>query len=259
MYLKAIILGIVEGATEFLPISSTGHLILMGHALEFTGEQAATFSVAIQLGAILAVVIVYRQFFLELFALKTRRAWRRIFLISCTTLPALIAGALLHEWVKSLFTPLTVAAALFTGGVLMLIVEKLIKPKAKIFEIDDMTTKQALIIGVSQCVALWPGMSRSASTIIGGILSGLDYELAAKYSFIAAVPIMFAAFAFEILTNFNHLSSEGLSLIGVGFVTSFITAFFAIVGFLKILKKYKFTPFAIYRIALSIIVIYVLF
>ncbi len=251
--IKAAILGVVEGVTEFIPVSSTGHLILMGDFLSF-GHHAATFEVAIQLGAILAVVIVYWSFFKRYLSLKH---WfsRESALVLVAITPALILGALLHDVIKSLlFGSSTVVYALAVGGVIMILVDRLkIEPTAG--DVAQITFKQALIVGLCQCVALWPGMSRSGSTIVGGILAKLDYATAAKFSFIISVPVMMAAVCFDLLKSAATLTAYDVQLIGVGFAVSFGVAILAIKWFLKMLTRLRLTPFGIYRMCLAFILL----
>ncbi|MGC8659892.1 MAG: undecaprenyl-diphosphate phosphatase, partial [Desulfomonilaceae bacterium] len=203
----AVILGIVLGLTEYLPVSSAGHLIVVGAALNFTGPKATCFQVFIQIGAISAAVVMFRHRFLGLIPFisvpheERFSGWRGIILLVLTTIPAVIVGAIFHHAIKTyLFGPLTVAGALGVGGIAIIIAEKL-KPSAKTFIIDDVTYSQAIKIGLIQCLALWPGVSRSASTILGGLFCGLDRRIAAEYSFIAAVPILTAAAVYDLYKN----------------------------------------------------------
>ncbi|HEX7259977.1 MAG TPA: undecaprenyl-diphosphate phosphatase [Candidatus Saccharimonadia bacterium] len=260
--IDAIILGIVEGLTEFLPVSSTGHLILVGHLLGFTGATAATFEVFIQLGAILAVVWIYRQRFLSLLSLAPSKSGvqgrRGIMLLVITTLPALIFGFLLHDFIKtSLFTPLTVALALGVGGVVIILFEKFHTPK-KAATLNTITVRQAAAIGFFQVLALWPGVSRAGATIIGGMVSGLDRKTAVEYSFLAAVPVMLAATGYDLLKSLPNLQPSDIPLFAVGFVTSFIAALIAIKWLLKLVQTQTFTAFGWYRIVLALIVVLVL-
>ncbi|XPV77913.1 MAG: undecaprenyl-diphosphate phosphatase [Desulfovibrio sp.] len=260
-FLIPVILGIVEGITEFLPISSTGHLIIAGHLLGFTGEKAATFDVIIQLGAILAVVVLYKERFIGLlFPPKdksmTFSGMHGIWLLLLTTIPASILGLLIHDKIKEhLFTPTTVAWALGVGAIIILIVEGL-KKTEKFSRLDDITPMLAFGIGCFQCLALWPGFSRSASTIMGGMLLGANRKLAAEYSFIAAVPIMVAATGYDFLKNYTLFESGDLIFLAIGFVTSFISAWFAVKGFIYLLSKLTLRPFAYYRLVLAPLVIF---
>ncbi|MBG0790001.1 MAG: undecaprenyl-diphosphate phosphatase [Desulfovibrionaceae bacterium] len=250
----AIILGIVEGLTEFLPISSTGHLIITGHLLDFTGPKAETFEVIIQLGAILAVVVLYRQRFMGLIKPNPDQRFSGPFglwLLFLTSLPAVIVGLLTHDYIKEyLFTPYTVAIALAVGAVLIFIVEAKDK-RASVTTLDEITPGLALGIGVFQCLALWPGFSRSAATIMGGMLLGARRTVAAEYSFIAAVPIMFAATSYDFMKSYQLFELNDLLFLLIGFVVSFLSAWLAIKGFIYLLGKLTLRPFAVYRLALA--------
>lgn len=249
----AVILGIVEGLTEFLPVSSTGHLILTGHLLGFTGPKADTFEIVIQLGAILAVVALYRKRFLGLLQNDPAlpfSGFNGLWLLFLTSLPASVVGLLVHKYIKAyLFSPVTVAWALGVGALMIFIVEWLPK-KERALVLDDITPKQALGIGLFQCLALWPGFSRSAATIMGGMLLGVRRTVAAEYSFIAAVPIMFAATGYDFLKNYELFKIDDLLFLGVGFCVSFISAWLAVKLFIFLLGKLTLRPFAVYRLAL---------
>lgn len=250
----AFILGIVEGLTEFLPISSTGHLIITGHLLDFTGPKAETFDVVIQLGAILAVVVLYWDRFVGLLKPNPEQKFSGtygIWLLFLTSLPAVIVGLLAHGYIKEhLFSPHTVAVALAVGAVLIFIVEAMNK-EDRVTSLDEITPKLALGIGLFQCLALWPGFSRSAATIMGGMLLGARRTVAAEYSFIAAVPIMFAATGYDFLKNYQLFETNDLIFLLIGFVVSFISAWLAIKGFIFLLGKLTLRPFAVYRLALA--------
>ncbi|WP_320169738.1 undecaprenyl-diphosphate phosphatase [Maridesulfovibrio sp.] len=255
----AAILGIVEGLTEFLPVSSTGHLIITGHLLGFTGEKAATFEVAIQLGAILAVVVLYWPLFLGLIMPQQRKRFsgvRGLYMLFLTSLPASLLGLLTHDYIKEyLFTPYTVAWALGVGAIMILIVEKK-ERKPVYFTIDEITPKLALGIGCFQCLALWPGFSRSAATIMGGMLLGAKRKVAAEYSFIAAVPIMFAATGYDMLKSYQLFSSADIPFLAVGFIVSFISAWAAVKGFIYLLGKLTLRPFACYRLIIAPLILF---
>lgn len=250
----AIILGLVEGITEFLPVSSTGHLILAGHLLGFTGAQADSFDVFIQLGAILAVVVCYRNLFGSVFKAPTEAGFsgtRAMFFLAVTTLPALVLGKLLHAHIKMyLFTPTTVAMGLALGAVWILITEHFFRHRDP-HGLEIMTWKLALYVGLYQCLAMWPGMSRSTCTILGGMLIGLDRRSATEYSFFAAVPIMCAACAYDLLKSWHLLSAADLPVFATGFVVSFFCAWGSIRFLLHYVSRHSFKAFAWYRLAVA--------
>jgi undecaprenyl-diphosphatase len=250
-FIIAFLLGVLEGATEFIPISSTGHLILVGDALSFTGPVADTFKIAIQLGAILAVVVLYPAVFKRAL---TPRHWfsRENRLILTAIAPAMGLGFLFYDLIKThLFGTTTVMLALFIGGIIMIIAEKTIGDTGETASFETLTFKQALTVGICQCAALWPGMSRSASTIIGGLISGMSHKFAAEFSFIIAVPVMVAAVGYDMLKSAAFLDKHSLILIAIGFTASFVVAVLSMLTFLKILSRFKLIPFAVYRIVLS--------
>jgi undecaprenyl-diphosphatase len=253
----AAILGVIEGLTEFLPVSSTGHLIIAGHLLGFVGDTASSFEVVIQLGAILAVVCLYWQRFTRLLpkrkgSLIRERSnldgWPGIWRIGLATFPALTVGYLARHAIKDrLFNPEAVTLALAVGGVAILLVEKY-KLQRSTNAIDRITTIQALGVGVFQILALWPGTSRAAATIVGGMLVGLDRKSAAEFSFLIAVPVLFAAGGYELLKLRDQLAAPDALGLALGFVVSFIVAMLAIKGFVRFLTHGKLIPFAWYRI-----------
>ncbi len=255
----AVIMGIVEGLTEFVPVSSTGHLIIVGNLLNFKGDAAKCFEVFIQLGAILAVVWLYWDRFIGLlFPPKDKQVkfsgLRGIWLLILTTVPASIAGFFLHDIIKKyLFSPVSVVLALAVGAIAIIIVEKY-KPTPHTKTLDELTGKQALIVGLFQCLSLWSGMSRSASTIMGGMLCRLDRKVAAVYSFLAAVPIMFAATFYDLYKSRAFLHTSDIPYFAVGFVVSFIFAAIAVKTFIKLLSRWTLVPFAVYRLIISVIV-----
>ncbi|HEY2921511.1 MAG TPA: undecaprenyl-diphosphate phosphatase [Candidatus Binatia bacterium] len=256
----AVVLGIVEGVTEFLPVSSTGHLIIAGHLLGFIGEKASSFEVAIQLGAILSVVFLYWRRFLALVPTGPRAfvsgasnltGWSGLWRIVLATVPALSVGYLARHVIKDkLFTPEAVTSALVVGGVLILIVERLTS-RQRANTLDTLTFRQALGVGLFQILALWPGTSRAAATIVGGMLLGLDRKSAAEFSFLIAVPVLFAATGYELIKMRNQLAFEDSLQLGIGFVVSFIVALVAVKGFVSFLEHGKLTPFAWYRIVVA--------
>ena len=253
----AVILGVVEGLTEFLPISSTGHLILTGHLLGFVGPKAETFEIVIQLGAILAVVTLYWDRFLGLLQFSSEKAFsgaRGLWLLFLTSLPASILGLLLHSYIKQhLFSPMTVGIALAVGAIMIFVVEAKDKAESTL-SLDDITPRQALGIGMFQCLALWPGFSRSAATIMGGMLLGIQRTIAAEYSFIAAVPIMFAATGYDLFKNYGLFEPADLLFLAVGFMVSFISAWVAVKAFIVLLGKLTLRAFAVYRLALALLI-----
>ncbi len=253
-YLAALILGIVEGLTEFAPVSSTGHLILAGHIIGFEGDKAKTFEIIIQLGSILAVVVLYWKRLIGLLNVKKTQGLNLLHII-LAMIPAVILGLLIHDFIKSaLFSPKTVAIGLIAGGILMIFAEKK-RGTVVANDLDKITYKQAFGIGLFQCLALWPGFSRSGSTIAGGILLGTNHKTAAEFSFIVAVPMMIAASGLDFVKSYDQLSSSDFGFFAVGFVTAFVVAMVAIVFFLKLLSKIKLTPFAAYRFVLAVLVL----
>lgn len=256
----ALILSIVEGLTEFLPVSSSGHLILAGELLDFVGAKAKVFDVVIQLGAILAVVVIYWKRFWGLVQPQpyVRFAGARgITLLFLTTLPACLAGLFLHSAIKEyLFNPATVMVALVVGALCMIFVERRRAPKATCVTLDDMTPRLALGIGLFQCLALWPGFSRSAATIMGGMLLGARRPVAAEYSFIAAVPVMVAATGYDLLSNISLFTAADIPFFLVGMVGSFVSAILAVKVFVALVGRMTLIPFAIYRLLLAPFVYY---
>ncbi len=264
----AVILGIVEGITEYLPISSTGHLILAGEALQFTGERAKTFEVVIQLGAILSVLVLYRERFLALLKGVSLKAFSRAALgeagifgvaglvkLALVSVPALCLAAVFGKVIKGyLFYPLPVAAALAIGAVVIVVVDRE-DEHHRGSSLEELTWKQALMIGCVQCCALWPGMSRSASTIIGGMLVGLNRKAAAEFSFLAAVPILAAAAAHDLFEAAATFTAEDVRLVAIGFVVSFFTALVAVKLFIEMVSRISLRPFAYYRLALALVVV----
>jgi undecaprenyl-diphosphatase len=266
--LVGVIMGLVEGLTEFAPVSSTGHLILTGHLLGFQGTvRASTFEVVIQLGSILAVIMVFWKRILSLLGLykghvyeheveegeelKSAKNQLNILHIIITCLPAVIVGLLFHDMIKEhLFGPTTVVLALVVGGILMIVAEKVKRPIIS-RSLDEVSYKQALGVGLFQCIALWPGFSRSGSTISGGLLLGLNRQTASELSFLVAVPMMFGASGKDLYESWEHLSMADLPLFIAGFITAFLVALVAIKFFLRIIKSISLTPFAIYRFILA--------
>jgi undecaprenyl-diphosphatase len=249
----AIILGIIEGLTEFLPVSSTGHLILAGHLLDFTGEKEKTFSIFIQLGAIMAVVVFYWKRIVSILSFNFKEGLNILHII-CAMLPAVIIGLLFHDLIKEyLFSPQTVIIALAAGGFLLIFAEKKNHPVTS-KSLDDLSYSQAFRIGLFQCLALFPGFSRAGATIAGGILTGANHKTAAEFSFLVAVPMMVAASGLDLVKSYKVITIYDVDLFITGFVSAFFVAILAIMFFLKLLSKVKLTPFAYYRFVLAGIV-----
>lgn len=260
--LKALILGIVEGMTEFLPISSTGHLILAGSLLNFTGEKVKVFQIAIQGGAILAVCWEYRAKIMAVASgLFRNDAGARRFVINvCIAfLPAAILGVMFSANIKAvLFYPIPVAIALVVGGLIILWVERRnkINPRAvRINSVDDMTPLDALKVGCAQAFALIPGTSRSGSSIIGGLIFGMSRKAATEFSFFLAIPTVIGATVYALYKDRAMLSAEDIPLFMIGGVASFVAAFFCVRWLLRYLSTHDFTFFAYYRIAFGLIVL----
>lgn len=248
---KAVIMGIVEGVTEFLPISSTGHLIITAELIDFwTAEKRSVFEVAIQLGAILAVCWEYRQRLWKVASgLGHDPAARRFVTnVAIAFVPAAVLGFLFLKTIKLyLFHPLPVAMALVAGGVLILWAEKR-DHRVTVQEVDDMTWKDALKVGCAQCLALVPGTSRSGATIIGGLLFGLSRKAATEFSFFLAIPTMFAATGYDLFKHRHDLAVSDFPVFLVGFVTAFVSALLVVRGLMRFIAKHDFSVFAYYRI-----------
>ncbi len=256
----AVILGIIEGLTEFLPVSSTGHLILMGHALGIQGEFAVSFEIAIQLGSILSVVVYFRKRLANLlFGLADDPVSRRLVAaIGLAFLPAAVVGLAVHHWIEThLFGPITVACALIAGGVAILIIEHTAKDR-RITALEQVGFRQAGWIGLAQCFSLFPGVSRSGATIMGGLLAGMDRRAATEFSFLLALPTMFAATGYKIITSRALLFQGDPLLFPIGLAVAFITGLVVIAAFLTFIKQHTFKPFAYYRIVLGVVVLAVL-
>jgi undecaprenyl-diphosphatase len=258
LLLKAAVMGIVEGLTEFLPISSTGHLILTGALLGFDDEKSKVFDIAIQSGAILAVIIVYwAKISATIVNLSSsKRAQRFAANVFIGFLPAGIIGFTVYKAIKTyLFNPPVVAGAFIVGGFIILWVEKWAKPVARIHDIDEMSGLDALKVGLVQCLGMIPGTSRSGATIIGGMLLGLSRKVAAEFSFFLAIPTLVGATVYSLYKERALLSMADLPLFGVGFVVSFIAAWLCIHWLLKFIATHDFVGFAYYRIAFGIVVL----
>ena len=258
LLVKAAIMGIVEGLTEFLPISSTGHLILAGSLLGFTDAKAKVFEIAIQTGAILAVVIVYWQKIREtLVALPTsRQAQRFAGNVLIGFLPAVVLGLVFGKAIKAhLFTPQVVATTFILGAFVILWAESRPQSAARVQSVDDMTPLDALKVGLVQCLAMIPGTSRSGATIIGGMLLGLSRKAATDFSFFLAIPTLIGAGVYSLYKERALLSVADLPLFGVGLLFSFISAWICVRWLLRYIASHSFVPFAWYRIAFGLIVL----
>ena len=245
--IDSLILGIVEGITEFLPISSTAHMIIVSTLLGLKQSvQNVAFEVIIQLGATLAIVWIY----LDKINFKEFELWKKVLL---AFLPLAVVGFLLRHQIKELFTITTVAWMFIIGGIVFFVVEYFYKEeKAKVTQVEKVSYRQALIVGFFQVFALIPGTSRSGSTIVGGMLSGLSRKTAADFSFLLAIPTMFAASGYELLKNIHSFKEQNMLVLAVGFVVSFAAAYAAVKLFLKFVEKYTLIPFGIYRIIFGI-------
>lgn len=280
----AIILGIVEGLTEFLPVSSTGHLILAGHAFGFTGEVAANAEISIQLGAILAVVAYEREklktlvscaadeqaHLRQFLSSPNGESWSVLFRHSMAIhphlwfliglgvafLPAGLIGFATHGWIKAhLFSPQTVAITSVIGGIIILLVEAR-RTRGTVQQLEKVGVRDAVFIGLAQCASLIPGMSRSGSTIIGGLLVGLDRKVATEYSFFLALPTLIIATCYQMWKSRDVFRSEDFLALGIGLLVSFVVAWLVIAAFLTFVKRHSLRPFAYYRIAMGLVVLY---
>ncbi|MEH7276130.1 undecaprenyl-diphosphate phosphatase [Neobacillus vireti] len=270
LIIKAIILGLVEGLTEFAPVSSTGHMIIVDDmwlkSEDFIGKYGAnTFKVVIQLGSILAVVITFKDRFIDLLGMgriksklsvQNRTGGRlKLSQVIVGLIPAGIFGVLFEDYIdEHLFSTETVLIGLVIGAIFMIIADRFGPKIPKIQSVDQITYKQALTIGLIQCFSLWPGFSRSGSTISGGVLIGMSHRAAADFTFIMAVPIMAGASFLSLLKNWQYITVDALPFFIAGFISAFIFALISIKFFLKLIDKIKLVPFAIYRILLAFII-----
>jgi len=257
LLVKAFILGVVEGATEFLPISSTGHLIIVGDYLHFNDDKGKVFEIVIQLAAILAVCWEYRCKLIDtaLHLGSESQAQQFVLNLFLAFLPAAILGLALHSTIKQyLFSPITVAVALIVGGFAILWIERLALTATTV-HIDKIGPKQAVQIGLAQSLALFPGVSRAGATILGGMLFGLDRKTATEFSFFLAIPIMFAATILDVYKSRDILSINDAGLFAVGFITAFLAALIAIRFLLRFVASHDFKMFAWYRIVFGVLVL----
>lgn len=251
LLLKALILGIIEGLTEFLPISSTGHLIVVGDLINFHSN-GKVFEIAIQLGAVLAVIFEYRQRFSHVITHVGRDKTVNRFVINLgiAFIPAAVVGLIFSKHIKTfLFNPITVATALVVGGFIILWIERRqTTAKPKVNNVDEMRIRDALVVGLAQICALVPGTSRSGSTIMGGMLWGLERKVATEFSFFLAVPVMIAATTYDVLKHYKLFSAQDIGLIAIGFISAFAAGLLAVKALLKFVATKNYVPFAYYRI-----------
>lgn len=252
-WMQALFLGLIEGLTEFLPVSSTGHLLLVEHFFGLTDESNKTFAVLVQLGAILAIVGAY---FGRLWAiargLPSDPAARRFVIgVLIAFLPAAVIGALLHGFIKGvLFNPWIVCVSLIVGGLVLMVVDRL-DLRTRYHDAMDFPLPTYLKIGFIQCLAMIPGVSRSGATIVGAMLLGADKRAAAEFSFFLAMPTMAGAFAYDLLKSYKLLTFNDAALIGIGFAAAFVSGLLVVKGFLDYISRHGFAPFAWWRIAVG--------
>jgi len=258
LLLKALILGVIEGLTEFLPISSTGHLILAGHLLGFNDDKGKVFEIVIQTGAMLAIVWEYRVRFWEAITGLTTRPEARRFVanLAVAFMPAAMLGLAFGKYIKAfLFKPVPVAIAFIAGGLIILWVERRARGVPRVESVDDMNWQDALKVGLAQSLALIPGTSRSGATIIGGMLFGLSRRAATEFSFFLAVPTLIAAGMYDLYKNRELLSAADLPVFGVGSIAAFVSAFLCVRWLLRYIISHDFSVFAWYRIAFGLLVL----
>ncbi len=257
LILKALVLGVVEGLTEFLPISSTGHLILAGDLLDFNDEKAKVFQIVIQCGAILAIVWEYRTRLWTVISRLPRDRAAQSFALNLLIafLPLAILGLAFGNAIKAtLFRPVPVAIAFIVGGLVILWAERR-QHHITVETVEDMRWKDALKIGLAQAVALIPGTSRAGATIIGGLFFGLSRKAATEFSFFLAIPVLFAASAYEVVKHRSLFSADDIGIFGAGFASAFVSAFLCVRWLLRYISRHDFTVFAWYRIAFGAIVL----
>lgn len=254
-YFAALIIGIVEGLTEYIPVSSTGHMIIVGDMIGFSGTKESVFEVFIQLGAILSVLLIYRDKFKMMLRRENwfKKRGTSCYNLVCAMLPAMAIGYLTHHFIKTyLFGWQTVVIGLILGGILMLFAER-VNIRTRTDDVDAITTKQAVLIGVFQVLSLWPGFSRSGSTISGGLLLGISRKAAADFSFIMAAPLMFVACTYDLLKIWRYLHWSDFGIFALGFVTAAVVAYASVLWFLKFLNNSSLASFAYYRFALAVV------
>lgn len=252
-WLNAVIMGLVEGFTEFLPVSSTGHLLLMDEILDFRGPSGHVFEIVIQLGAILAVVAVYFSRLWKVLASLSRdeRSQRFAAAVLMAFSPSVVVGALAHGFIKKvLFNPVVVSASLIAGGIFILLIERK-APAPKTESVEEMPLKTAFAIGLCQCFSMIPGISRAGATIMGALLLKVERKAAAEFSFFLAIPTMAAATVYDLYKNMGNLNGEDFSIIAIGFIASFLSALLVVRTFIGFIARHGFAPFAWYRIAVG--------
>lgn len=256
LLLQALILGIVEGLTEFLPVSSTGHLIIAGDLLGYTGERAKTFEIFIQLGSILGLMWFYRARLGQLVAGLSKPPAQHFALnLFIAFLPAAVVGLLLHRYIREyLFSPVTVAIALIVGGIAILVIERL-PLRARIADMAVLTPRDSFKIGLAQACALFPGVSRAGATIMGGLVSGLTRTAATEFSFFLAMPTMLAATLYDLYKSRDFLQPDDVLVFALGFVSAFVSAVLVVKLFLAYVARHDFTAFAYYRISFGLLVL----
>lgn len=251
---ESIIVAIVEGLTEFLPVSSTGHMILTSAALGIENDYfLKTFEIFIQIGAIMAIVLIYVKRFL-----KSPEIYKKLFV---AFLPAALVGFLAYKFIKEyLFSSIVVSISLILGGIVLILIDKKVVSKVSRYEdIEKISIKNSFFIGLAQCVSMIPGVSRAGATIVGGVFNGLDKKQATEFSFLLAVPTMFAAAGYDLIKTPLEFNSREILLLAVGLFTAFIFAWIAVKGFLAIVKKYGFAYFGWYRILIGLVFLVLIF
>jgi undecaprenyl-diphosphatase len=243
----SIVLAIIEGLTEFLPISSTGHMIMGQTLLNIDGDFVKTFEISIQLGAIMAIVLLYAKRFLQSFTIYLK--------LGVAFIPTGIVGFLAYKTIKMyLFNPYVVGVALVIGGIILVLIDKkVVARESKTLDLESISYKNSFLIGLIQCISMIPGVSRAAATIIGGVFNGLDKRQAMEFSFLLAVPTMFAATGYDLIKTPITFSSNEYLLLGIGLVIAFISAWAAVKIFIKLVENYGFKYFGYYRIAIGLL------
>ena len=251
--IQSIIIAIIEGITEFLPISSTGHMILASSLMKINEvDFVKTFEISIQLGAIMAIVMMYAKRFLKGISIYIK--------LATAFLPTAMVGFLAYGFIKEyLFNPFIVAISLIVGGIILILIDKkVVNQKSQTDVLDNITYKNAFFIGLIQCISMIPGVSRAAATIVGGVFNGLDKKQATEFSFLLAVPTMFAATGYDLIKTPVVFTKQEVFLLSVGFIVALVTAWIAVRIFLKIVENYGFKYFGYYRIVIGIIFLLVL-